>query len=216
METEAAEGREESETETTETNKEPPFEVPKTEAVNVGDLWYGMLDVGSVDYDWTEHEVGDAWEFWEIGSCNQCGAENVGSWQECPKCHDTPGAEGPMMGYYYPMSGLGHGTTPEDAARRISDLPLCIVKVGETYGLALTGGGMDLSWEICEAFIRLGHLPPTHFAELPKVAGRGRSRRDRVIARACIRSFDACRGRDIDGAKRVREMLAWAKGRGEQ
>jgi hypothetical protein len=98
----------------------------------------------------------------------------------------------PMMNYFYPLPNEARygGALDKYDAQAIINLPLCIVNLveeGET-GLALTGGGMDLSWEICEAYIRLGYLPPLHFCELPRMAGRGTSARDRTIIRACKRS----------------------------
>ena len=98
------------------------------------------------------------------------------------------GAEGPMVNYFYPLMGIEN--EPVEAAAKLGHLPLCVVQLADgRTGLALTGGGMDLSWEICEAFIRLGYLPPTHFAMLPGMADRGTSDRDRVIVAACRRSF---------------------------
>lgn len=75
----------------------------------------------------------------------------------------------PMMNYYYPLPNL----TQEDA-RTLDDanVNLTIVEFtasGET-GLALTGGGMDFSWEICEGYVALGYFPPAHFANLDKDA----------------------------------------------
>jgi len=93
----------------------------------------------------------------------------------------------------------------EEAAAHLYDLPLCIVEFfGEKlfeYGLALTGGGMDFSWEVCEAYIRLGHLPPTHFARLPDMANRGNSERDRKIIAACKMSFRGQRDRAEQGLR---------------
>lgn len=88
-------------------------------------------------------------------------------------------AEGPMMNYRYQIDDEDYG---DDSARLIADLPLCLVRDVETENvyLALTGGGMDLSWEICEAFIRLGYLPPTHF-ELPEMAGKVLNERNALI-----------------------------------
>lgn len=59
----------------------------------------------------------------------------------------------------------------------LSDLPVCLahfVDLAETprVGLALTGGGMDLSDRIAEAYVRLGYLPPAALAPLPDFAGR--------------------------------------------
>ncbi len=78
--------------------------------------------------------------------------------------------EGPMMNYRYEVD-LNRIGSMEDAAFALKDVPLCIVDMEGDHYLALTGGGMDLSWEICEAYMRLGYLPPTHFARLPRYAG---------------------------------------------
>lgn len=86
------------------------------------------------------------------------------------------GAEGPMMNYWYPLEyesdTFGGNFDPMQAAAKLIDLPLCVVEVDGHFGLALTGGGMDLSWEICAAYITLGLLPPTHFSDLPRMADR--------------------------------------------
>jgi hypothetical protein len=78
---------------------------------------------------------------------------------------------GTLLGDSVPDSIGAHGfpTTVHEAAHALRGLPLCIIERldGEGYELALTGGGMDLSWEICEAFVRLGFLPPVHFCDLP-------------------------------------------------
>lgn len=80
---------------------------------------------------------------------------------------------GPQMNYWYPVEGITDPTEAIDAAIAIKDLPLCIVEVNGTYGLALCGGGMDMSWDICRAYVTLGYLPPIHFADLPNLAGEG-------------------------------------------
>lgn len=102
------------------------------------------------------------------------------------------GAEGPMMNYWYPIDeseGSYRTYDPERAAVKIVDTPLCVVQVGNEYGLALTGGGMDLSWEICEAFVALGMLPPTHFADLPRMAGKSNEDDSRLVVAAMRRSL---------------------------
>lgn len=74
----------------------------------------------------------------------------------------SAGAEGPMMNYWYPCPAAGDD--PVVAAARLASLPLCVVEVDGEWGLALTGGGMDLTWSIVEAYVRLGQLPPAHYA----------------------------------------------------
>lgn len=102
-------------------------------------------------------------------------------------------AEGPQMNYAYPLDhGGGRDFFHPDYARMIAGLPLCLVEIeGEDY-LALTGGGMDMSWSICEAYIRLGFLPPTHFT-LPEMAGTKLTERNARIVAAVQRANEVQR-----------------------
>lgn len=98
------------------------------------------------------------------------------------------GLEGPMMNYYYPLDVCSR-FDPKDAAINLVGVPLCLVEFEDgDYALALTGGGMDLSWEICEAFIRLDQYPPTHFCDLPDYKN---SDDDLSIIGACKMSLEA-------------------------
>jgi hypothetical protein len=133
--------------------------------------------------------------------------------EECDlgsKCKGSvDGDFGPAMNYFYPLPALARGyqervrdiieVYPRDAMR-LAALPLCLVTLGEdepwspgdihsNEGLALTGGGMDLSWEICEYFMLLGFLPPTHFCDLPEIRGLGESASDLRIISACKASL---------------------------
>jgi hypothetical protein len=155
------------------------------------------------DIDYTAEGSGGSWEFWEGVTCEGCGRVHVywnGGGNEPHKDADDetecaehlPAAEGPMMSYWYPCPIADEAS----AARELADLPLCVVKVDGETGIALTGGGMDLSWEICEAYTRLGYLPPIHYAgRLPRTADRMTDGRRRVLV----------------AAKRAAEIrLAWA------
>jgi hypothetical protein len=95
-------------------------------------------------------------------------------------------AEGPMMNYMYPLGRSSDYS--EDNARKLVDVPLCLVECDGAY-LALTGGGMDLSWEICHAYILLGYLPPTHFT-LPRMAGMHLTEKNAMIAAAVERASE--------------------------
>jgi hypothetical protein len=187
----------------------------------VEDLSSELLDVVSVDRDWSEGYP-DSWDWLKVPVCPWCGGskqdEDSYDWT-CPTHGCSNYGEqieddldgGPMMNYAYPLSDR-RSYDLEDAVL-IAHLPLVIVERGEGYGyerettyeLALSGGGMDLSWEICEAFMLLGYLPPVHFASLPSMAGRGAlsgagktdrrkiSKRDRWIVAGCRRSFEVQR-----------------------
>jgi hypothetical protein len=94
---------------------------------------------------------------------------------------------GPSFGYAYPTDGLDFD--PE-TANKIADLSLCLLSIdGDTY-LALSGGGMNMSWEICAAFVALGLLPPVHFAkDLPAMGARPDNASQRVVVDACRQSL---------------------------
>lgn len=162
------------------------------------------------DHDWSE----GCYEDWEVihpfyeGDFSEDEEEN----EEKRRYYNFDHMESsnlPMMNYYYPLyhrDSFG----PEDA-KKINHLPLCIIYFTESeeYALALTGGGMDLSWQICEAYMRLGYYPPVHF-RLPRMAGKARSERNLVIVDACIKSREIVAGwqaSDIEDLERTREYL---------
>lgn len=121
-------------------------------------------------------------------------------------------AEGPMMNYWYPVESLD-GYRAEDAAAKLAGTCLVVVEVNGNWGIALSGGGMDLSWEICEAYIALGNLPPRHFAASLPAGGRGKSEDDKRTIAACLRTLRIV----ADNAERDHERLVlnaqrWAEG----
>lgn len=94
----------------------------------------------------------------------------------------------PMMNYYYPIV---HEVEPGKLQALILDKAsgLVVIEVNNSYALVLKAGGMDMSWEIVQAFTLMGFLPPTHFAELKQMAGRGDSDEDKRLIKACMRSL---------------------------
>ena len=122
----------------------------------------------------------------------------------------VPSADGPMMNYWYPLGYEIDDAKAQELAKKIVDLPLCVVKLNDEYGLALTGGGMDLSWQICEAYMRIGSLPPTHFTP-PAMCGRGTSKVDRWIVRGYLRSCRIAAGWAKRSAERAREAVAFGE-----
>ena len=183
----------------------------------IKDMSCGSIDVKPVDADWQELAGSEAAEFTEASRCETCDAVLVGGGGQPHRYADdesscdghVPEQEGPMMNYWYPLDIDDEG----HAARTLVDTCLCVVRVGNQTGLALTGGGMNLSWEICEAFMLLGHLPPLHFADLPGMAGRGTSARDRWIVAGCIKSCAVAASWATDRAKRLRRTVREARAR---
>ncbi len=110
-------------------------------------------------------------------------------------------AEGPMMNYYYPCDFDGDLA---DAARTLGMGCVCAVQLADgTKALALTGGGMDLSWEICEAFVKLGFCPPLHFAGRLPMDGRKLGENNSRILNACRKSAVVAQ----DWARRAEEAI---------
>lgn len=103
----------------------------------------------------------------------------------------------------------GRDSFDESHAEKIADLPLCIVRFedDESYALALTGGGMDLSWEIAEAFMRLGYLPPLAYCDLPNMAGMDTGdERHRWVIAGCLRSCEVATFQAERTAEKLRAL----------
>ena len=115
--------------------------------------------------------------------------------------------EGPMMNYAYPCDWKDG----EAAARALVDLPLVPVVLSDgEHALALTGGGMDLSWEICHAYILLGNLPPLHHcADLPRYVDRGLGERQRLVLDAAERTASVNEAWAQRAKERIGETRKW-------
>lgn len=115
----------------------------------------------------------------------------------------------PMMNYYYPLPDFEHSalgsqlpseyeqTSAEIKARL--DLAGSVTLVhfieSDEYALALTGGGMDLRWDICRGYILLGYLPPRQFINLPRFAGMDLDApKNAIVIEACRKSIQVLRG----------------------
>jgi hypothetical protein len=95
----------------------------------------------------------------------------------------------PLMSYYYPLPGLQ--IDPAEGQRIVRAETSCVlVTVNEETVLALAGGGMDLSWDICRAYVLLGMLPPVHFCDLPEFAGLRLTDGNKQTLEACKRSCE--------------------------
>jgi endogenous inhibitor of DNA gyrase (YacG/DUF329 family) len=188
------------------------------EMLNIEDLSCDSVDTKPVDMDWSTRldENMEGYRHAEAMDCPKCG-ESLVMWGpcgyiECPECgtaveEEDVAAEGPMMNYYYPVQI----DDVEEAARLVEDWPVCVVEFddGET-GLALTGGGMDLSWEICGAFIALGYLPPVHFCRLPDLAGWEKDEWRVPILKAALESCKVAERWAASKRQQVEEMLTKA------
>ena len=119
--------------------------------------------------------------------------EVLDAWREfvAEKIQEDSDSFTPMMSYYYPLPYFGR-MDPSTAQTKLIGSGSAIVAIvaGETV-LALAGGGMDLSWDICRAYMLLGYLPPVYFCELPAYADLPRDAS--WIISGCLRSIEVMR-----------------------
>lgn len=118
----------------------------------------------------------------------------------------------PMMSYAYPLPHFPSPCGPQTAELAQARLMLCspsvvVVELEGAPALALSGGGMDFSWEICEAYRALGYLPPVHFARnLPRDRS-GKGPRDRLTLAAALRALQSVEESCARDARLTRERF---------
>ena len=105
----------------------------------------------------------------------------------------------PMMNYMYPLPDEFESDMKNrfgsDWNTKIKPLlnntTLVYFNKEEKYYVVLTGGGMDLKWEICETYINLGYLPPIHYCGLPRFADLDKYSRNKYrIIKGCMRTAE--------------------------
>jgi len=169
------------------------------------DLSYEMVDAKPQDFDFGEG-YGERWELWQppFGSMSKdeilkyleyaVGKNYMDEYKDKNKEELEDDAyelyreqEEPMMNYIYP---LGQNFRPEDDSwKKLNNTT--IVEIDGEYYLALTGGGMDMTWQIAESYINLGYYPPAHYCRLPRMAGKDyKSEKNQRIITACKESLD--------------------------
>lgn len=189
--------------------------------IKLSELSCEYVDAQARTIDWEAARGDDAegWQSWEANACEGCGAAvvlSIGDGNDIHRRVDDENdhceghvslAEGPMMSYWYPCNWGRYTEDSDDAARRIAHLPVCLIEFQDgEMGLALTGGGQDLSWEIAEAYILLGYLPPLAYAgDLPamKAYTKERLARMRLVLSAARKSLAWMRSRVGSMAERV-------------
>ncbi len=181
------------------------------DAIVIDELSLAALDANSNPFDFG-NGYGDTWGEVSVCllTCNVCSNTYIDDafdeGDACPEEHCTTEYHGtlerpecaPMMNYYYPLPY--YGGDPEDDQLTLYQSSANVVMVrmmgvdgdDDDYALALSGGGMDLSWDICHAYILLGYAPPLQFCDLPDFAGQDNKLEPFwTILKACLRSAKA-------------------------
>lgn len=140
----------------------------------------------------------------------------------CPRCttSDTvvkleARALEPQMNYYYTLPYFRGDPAVTQARLLHHPVNVCLVRLmvmdeDETYALALTGGGMDLSWDICYAYILLGYAPPLHFCRVPEFAAQDNRREPfATILKACLKAIDCVKLQTARLEDEVKRAQRW-------
>jgi len=170
----------------------------------VSELWVDGAYQKPEDYDYYNKE---RFEEWNIPFTTTDEEEENGTFS-------------PMMNYFYPLPNFDDAKRSremdedymKEACDKAGNITL-VEKLKEpthkAFGLALTGGGMDLSWDICRGYINFGYLPPIHFCDgLPRYAGMDyEDPENKIVIAACKRSFEAVKenaDRALDDLERLK------------
>lgn len=121
----------------------------------------------------------------------------------------------PAMNYLYPIAEFKDSLekwTPKQLKKTVDDagaITLIRRLDNDEYYLALTGGGMDMSWDICAGYIALGYLPPFTFCEgLPEFAGaKYNDMKHRNVILACQRSITFVKNRAERATKDIQKFV---------
>lgn len=89
-----------------------------------------------------------------------------GDWTDCDGAYEYRDSFDPMMNSLWPVD-LAYGRGEAEAARLINlhaGSTVLVTIDDETY-IAMTSGGMDLSWHIAAAYVCCGCVPPVRILE---------------------------------------------------
>jgi hypothetical protein len=92
-------------------------------------------------------------------------------------CYEDIDSWHPLMNYAWPLDGTWERnlTLPDiddididEPSSWLSDflLSMTVVEINDEPYLAMTGGGMDMSWYLAKTYVNLGYVPPAHI-DLP-------------------------------------------------
>ncbi len=184
------------------------------DTIVIEELSLAAVDVNSVPFDFADG-FGDTWEEVSVGllRCGECSTHFVDDpLEEGDPCAFTGCDTGtlerpecaPMMNYYYALPYYEGDPEADQLTLYQSSANVVLIRMmgidhdEDAYYLALSGGGMDLSWDICHAYILLGYAPPLQFCNLPDFAGQDNKREPFwTILKACLRSAKAVEQRAL-------------------
>lgn len=114
----------------------------------------------------------------------------------------------PMMNYCYPLpKDFEMPKNIKEILNEAGSITLIKKMRNDRYYLALSGGGMDLSWDICRAYMLLGYLPPSHFCSLPKFAGKDyKQPSNKKVIESCLETAESLKADGDYLKKKLKEF----------
>jgi len=167
---------------------------------NLEGLWASAVDAKPQTYDFFEKKWLEDWDVAFAQTDEEIESEEFT----------------PMMNYFYPLPEFEHKHLSDDEIKKAlteagSVTLIEKLKTGEK-GLALTGGGMDLSWDICKGHINLGYLPPAHFCRsLPRMGDMTLTPENKKVISACRKSLEMEETWAKRGLEELDNVEAWLK-----
>ncbi len=159
--------------------------------MDISNLSYAVVDEQPLWFNFYDHKQWGGWEA-ELHD---------------PNDEEDPDNHMPMFNYAYPLPDE-YELNLSRARKALKHYALTVVSLADhdRYYLVLTGGGMDMSWDICGAYIALGFYPPARFCRLPEMAGDRLTPEKQAVIEACRRSLRAVTGwveRSLDDLYRL-------------
>lgn len=157
-------------------------------------LWIDTADVKPEDYNFGEGYA----EKWDLAISRTDEEIENGEFE-------------PMMNHRYPLPHFNDKNLSDEfikkALNRAGSVTLIEdLESNEKY-LALTGGGMDLSWDIVKGYVNLGFAPPAHFCrDLPRFGGDRLTQENKEAIMACRKSLSAQSGWNQRGLEKLDDL----------
>lgn len=204
---------------------------------NLDNLFCDAVDVKPLNYDFGKGYA-EEWDTvypdvddWTIKQCREwldeqgrdetsfgmeSDSEDEQEWQSTVRdCMLESENYAPMMNCIYPLPDLRHSEQEAQALIEDTNCVIVLIRKDERYPdtpyMALSGGGMDLSWDICRAYMLLGYLPPVHFCRLPAFAGKKLNGEAEWVVNGCVKSCEIAKNQaeyKITDLQHLREILA--------
>ena len=171
---------------------------------SIRNCWTDSVEESAEKYDFWENKQ---YEDWDV-AIDGCLTDEEREYEEFQ----------PMHNYRYHLPHFDEkNMNCEEMKDAVKHTNLTVVqdKHNDEYFLALTGTGMDMSWDICEAHINMGYLPPADFCRrLPRMGDMSITPSTEKVILGCKRSLTLSKGWAEYGLNELEKVEREIRGRG--